>query len=77
MRRAADEVGGGGRYHDDPRFAGEPDVIQRVARTKDLGVNRASGDCLEGDSADELSRRARHHDIDFSACLCKQTRQPH
>jgi hypothetical protein len=52
-------------------------VIQSVARTKDLGVNGPPCDRLESDRADELPRRAGHHHIDFSACLCKQTRQPH
>ena len=73
----ADEIGRGRCDDDDACFARESDVIERVARAEDLGVNRSPGDCLERDRADELERRAGHHDIDFSACLCKQTRQPH
>ena len=77
VRGASDEIGRRGRNDDDVGLAGEADVIEGVAGTKDLRMNLASGDRLERDGTHEFARRARHHDVDFSSGLCKQTRQPH
>jgi hypothetical protein len=77
VRSAAHEVRCGGRNDDDVRFAREPDVIQGVTGPKNLGMHRPACNRLERDPADELPCRASHHNIDLSACLCKQTRQPH
>jgi len=52
-------------------------VIQRVAGPKDLRMNRTPGDRLESNRPHEFARAASHHDVDLSARLRKQTRQPH
>ena len=77
VRGASDEIGRRGRDDNNVGLAGESDVIEGVAGTKDLRMNLASGDRLERDGTHEFARRARHHDVDFSSGLCKQTRQPH
>ena len=59
------------------RFAREPDMIQRVARTEDLSMDWPARNSFERDWSNELARTASHHDVDFSSCLRKQTRQPH
>jgi hypothetical protein len=75
--RAADEVRRSRSYNYEIGFARQPDVIQRVAGTKDFSVNRPASNRFEGDRANELARSASHYYIDFGAGLCKQTRQPH
>ena len=77
MRRASDKVGSRRRDDDEIGLASEADVVERVAGTKNLGVDRTSRYSFECDGADELARAASHHDVDFSTGLCKQTRQPH
>jgi hypothetical protein len=77
VRSPTYEVSSRWSYNNDLCFPREPDVIQRVARTEDLSMDRPSRDRLESDRSNELSRAASHHDIDFSTCLRKQTRQPH
>ena len=77
VRGAANEIRGGRCNHDHVRFTSKPDVVKRVTRPKNLGMNGSASDRLEGDRSDEFSRRAGHHHVYFSACLCKQTRQPH
>jgi len=77
VRGATDKISSRWSDNDDLCLAGEPDVIERVARTKDLGVHRPTSNCLERDRSNELARAASHYHIDFSSCLRKQTRQPH
>ena len=66
-----------GRDDDHVCFTRKADVIESVPRAEDVCVDGATGNCFEGDGPDELARTTSHHDVDFSPCLCKQTRQPH
>lgn len=77
VSRAADEVCRSRSYNYEIGFARQPDVIQRVAGTKDFSVNRPASNRFESDRSNELARSASHYYIDFGAGLCKQTRQPH
>ncbi len=77
MRGAANKIRRRRRDDDHLCFARQSDVVESVTGPEDLGMNRAPGDGLEGDGADKLAGAACHHDIYFSASLCKQTRQPH
>ena len=77
MGRTRDEISGSRGDHDYLRFSRQTNVIQGMAGSEDLAMNRSSGNGFEGDSPDELARRASHHDIHLGAGLCKQTRQPH
>jgi len=77
MRRASYEICR--RRSDDhhARLARELDVVKSVPGAEDLGVDRSASHCFERDGTDELASTASHHDVYFSTCLCKQTRQPH
>src|SRR5438045_2209801 len=77
VRGAADEVRRRRCDDDDASFACKSDVIQRVTRSENFCVDWTAGYCLERYRADELARPASHDDVDLSARLCKQTRQPH
>ena len=77
MRCPADKIGGRWRDRNDICFPGEANVVERMARTEYLGVHRTSGYRFERYRSHELARGASHYHIDFSARLCKQTRQPH
>jgi hypothetical protein len=77
VRGSANKIGGRWGDNDDLRFAGQPDVIERVTRTENLRMHWASRDGFERDRSNELACAASHHDIDFSPRLRKQTRQPH
>jgi hypothetical protein len=74
---ATDKVSRRRSDNDDFCLAGQPDVIEGVTRTEDLGVHWPTSDGFERDRSNELTRPASHHHIDFSSRLRKQTRQPH
>src|SRR5436305_14549276 len=77
VRGAADEVRRRWCDDDDASFASKSDVIQRMTRPEHFCVGGSPWPCLERYRADELARAASHDHVDFSARLCKQTRQPH
>ena len=77
MRGTADEVRCRRGNDNDIGLACKSDVIERVTRTEDFRMHGPPSDRFEGDGADELTGAACHYDVDFSAALCKQTRQPH
>ena len=77
MRGAANEVGGCWCHDDDLSFPSQANMIEGVARTEYLAMHRPPRNSLERYCSDELASGASHHHIDFSAGLCKQTRQPH
>ena len=77
MRGAPDKIRCRGGDDDHRCFSSELDVIESVTGTEDLGVNLAAGNRFECDGTDELACTASHHNVDFGARLCKQTRQPH
>jgi hypothetical protein len=77
MCRATHEICGRRRNDDDVCFASEPDVVERVSGSEDLGVDLPPRDSFEGDRADELPSSASHYYVDLSPRLRKQTRQPH
>jgi hypothetical protein len=77
VRCAPDKICGRWRNNDNLCIPGEPDVIERVTGAENLGMHWPSGNRFERDRPDELAGAARHHYVDFSSRLSKQTRQPH
>ena len=55
---------------------GQRDVVERVPGRDERRVHGPPGQRLERDLADELTRRAREHDVDLGAGLREQPREP-
>ena len=67
-----DQVGSGGRDHQDFVLLGHRDVLDGVLDGEEIGEDFAAGEGGEGQGLDELLRRAGHHHLHGVVLLHEQ-----